>query len=100
MYSPELVEVHFWLALAGAFVYVFAMWNSGIIQGLMWRTYDENGTLAYSFVALLLAMPTSYVDREVGGLRSEVRRGGKMGVSTCNTRQSANDYKKKKESNK
>src|SRR3546814_17349949 len=56
MYSPALVEVHFWLALAGAFVYVFAMWNSGIIQGLMWRTYDESGTIAYSFDYSLLAM--------------------------------------------
>jgi len=35
MYSPRLVEVHFWLAMAGTIVYVFAIWNSGIIQGLM-----------------------------------------------------------------
>jgi cytochrome c oxidase cbb3-type subunit 1 len=42
MYSASLVEAHFWLALAGTVVYVFAMWNSGIIQGLMWRTYNEN----------------------------------------------------------
>src|SRR3546814_12935833 len=68
MYSPALVEVHFWLALAGAFVYVFAMWNSGIIQGLMWRTYDESGTLAYSFVDSLLAMHPYYVARAVVGL--------------------------------
>ncbi|WP_417244254.1 hypothetical protein [Celeribacter sp.] len=38
MYSWKLVEWHFWLALAGTVIYVFAMWNSGIIQGLMWRT--------------------------------------------------------------
>ena len=31
-----------------------AMWNSGIIQGLMWRTYNANGTLAYSFVDSLV----------------------------------------------
>ena len=41
MYSATLVEVHFWLALAGTVIYVFAMWNSGIIQGLMWRTYND-----------------------------------------------------------
>jgi cytochrome c oxidase cbb3-type subunit 1 len=28
------------------------MWNSGIIQGLMWRTYNDSGTLAYSFVVI------------------------------------------------
>src|SRR3546814_17217312 len=44
------------------------MWNSGIIQGLMWRTYDESGTLAYSFVDSLLDMHPYYVARAVGGL--------------------------------
>ncbi len=68
MYSPALVEVHFWLAVAGAVVYVFAMWNSGIIQGLMWRTYNDSGTLAYSFIDSLVAMHPYYIARAVGGL--------------------------------
>jgi cytochrome c oxidase cbb3-type subunit 1 len=67
MYSPVLVEVHFWLALAGAFVYVLAMWNSGITQGLMWRTYNDSGTLAYSFVDSLIAMHPYYIARAAGG---------------------------------
>ncbi|MDR6756500.1 cytochrome c oxidase cbb3-type subunit 1 [Mycoplana sp. BE70] len=68
LYSARLVEVHFWLALAGTVVYVFSMWNSGITQGLMWRTYDENGTLAYSFVDSLVAMHPYYIARTFGGL--------------------------------
>ena len=68
MYSPALIEVHFWLALAGTLVYVFAMWNSGIIQGLMWRTYTESGTLAYSFTDSLVAMHPYYIARAIGGL--------------------------------
>ena len=68
MYSARLVEVHFWLALSGTIVYVLAMWNSGIIQGLMWRTYNANGTLAYTFVDSLDAMHPYYVARAVGGL--------------------------------
>jgi cytochrome c oxidase cbb3-type subunit 1 len=68
MYSAKLVEVHFWFALAGTIVYVFAMWNSGIIQGLMWRTYNEGGTLAYSFIDSLIAMRPYYIARAVGGL--------------------------------
>lgn len=67
MYSPTLVEVHFWLSLAGTLIYVFAMWNSGIIQGLMWRTYTEEGTLAYSFVDTLEAMYPYYIARAFGG---------------------------------
>ncbi|MBD8067228.1 cytochrome-c oxidase, cbb3-type subunit I [Devosia sp. PTR5] len=68
MYSPALIEVHFWLALAGTLVYVFAMWNSGIIQGLMWRTYTESDTLAYTFVDTLVAMYPYYIARAFGGL--------------------------------
>jgi cytochrome c oxidase cbb3-type subunit 1 len=68
MYSAKLVEVHFWFALAGTIVYVLAMWNSGITQGLMWRTYNETGTLTYSFVDTLVAMRPYYIARAVGGL--------------------------------
>ncbi|MEH2473425.1 cytochrome c oxidase cbb3-type subunit 1 [Nitrobacteraceae bacterium AZCC 2161] len=68
MYSDRLVEWHFWLALSGTLVYVFAMWNSGIIQGLMWRTYTESGTLAYSFVDSVAAMRPYYIARAIGGL--------------------------------
>ncbi|MDQ0323844.1 cytochrome c oxidase cbb3-type subunit 1 [Pararhizobium capsulatum DSM 1112] len=68
MYSSTLVEVHFWLALIGTLIYVFAMWNSGIIQGLMWRTYSPDNTLVYSFVDSLLAMYPYYIARAFGGL--------------------------------
>ena len=68
MYSPRLVEAHFWLSVAGTLVYVLAMWNSGIIQGLMWRTYTDGGTLAYSFIDTLVAMHPYYVARAIGGL--------------------------------
>jgi len=67
MHSPRLVEVHFWLAMAGTVIYVFAMWNSGIIQGLMWRTYTQSGALSYSFIDSLVAMHPYYVARAVGG---------------------------------
>ena len=49
-------------------IYVFAMWNSGIIQGLMWRTYNANGTLAFSFIDSLIAMHPYYIARAIGGL--------------------------------
>jgi cytochrome c oxidase cbb3-type subunit 1 len=68
MYSARLVEVHFWLALSGTIIYVFAMWNSGIIQGLMWRTYNDAGTLEYSFTDSLIAMHPYYIARAFGGL--------------------------------
>ncbi len=68
MYSWKLVEWHFWLALAGTVIYIFAMWNSGIVQGLMWRTYNEAGTLQYSFMDTVEAMHPYYIARAIGGL--------------------------------
>ena len=68
MYSAKAVEWHFWLALAGTVIYVFAMWNSGIIQGLMWRTYNDTGTLRYSFLDSMIAMHPYYIARAFGGL--------------------------------
>ena len=68
MYSGKLIEIHFWLALAGTLVYVFAMWNAGLVQGLMWRTYTASDTLAYSFLDSLVAMYPYYIARALGGL--------------------------------
>ncbi|WP_180941954.1 cytochrome-c oxidase, cbb3-type subunit I [Sinorhizobium mexicanum] len=68
MYSARLVEVHFWLALMGTIIYVFAMWNSGILQGLMWRTYNDSGTLAFTFLETVVAMHRYYIARAFGGL--------------------------------
>jgi len=67
MYSSRLIEVHFWLALVGTLIYVFAMWNSGIVQGLMWRAYNSDGALAYSFIESVSAMIPYYFARAVGG---------------------------------
>ncbi|WP_375262264.1 cytochrome-c oxidase, cbb3-type subunit I [Palleronia sp.] len=67
MWSNKLIEWHFWLAILGTVIYVLAMWNSGILQGLMWRTYTDAGTLQYPFIATVLAMNPYYVARAVGG---------------------------------
>jgi cytochrome c oxidase cbb3-type subunit 1 len=39
------------------------MWVSGIMQGLMWREYDEQGFLVYSFAETVAAMHPYYVIR-------------------------------------
>lgn len=67
MWSVKLVNVHFWLATIGTVVYIVAMWVSGIMQGLMWRAYDEYGTLAYTFAESVEAMHPYYAMRAVGG---------------------------------
>ncbi|MBP9047078.1 MAG: cytochrome-c oxidase, cbb3-type subunit I [Tabrizicola sp.] len=64
---PKAVEWHFWLAVTGTLVYVVAMWNAGITQGLMWRAYDANGALSYSFLQSVQAMAPYYLLRTIGG---------------------------------
>ena len=68
VYSLRLVSWHVWLATLGIVVYASAMWVSGIMQGLMWREYDANGFLVYSFVETVEAMHPYYVIRTFGGL--------------------------------
>ncbi|MDP1996676.1 MAG: cytochrome-c oxidase, cbb3-type subunit I [Gallionella sp.] len=68
MYSDNLINVHFWLSTVGTVVYIVAMWVSGIMQGLMWRDYDEYGALTYTFVESVSAMYPYYVMRTIGGL--------------------------------
>lgn len=68
MYSARLVNLHFWLATVGAVIYIIAMWVSGIMQGLMWRDYDEFGTLTYTFAESVAAMHPYYAMRAVGGM--------------------------------
>ncbi|MEI6985189.1 MAG: cbb3-type cytochrome c oxidase subunit I, partial [Rhodospirillaceae bacterium] len=68
MYSIRLIGMHFWIATIGIVLYICAMWVSGIMQGLMWRAYDSQGFLQYSFVESVAAMHPFYVIRAIGGL--------------------------------
>ena len=36
-------------------LYIAAMWIAGVMQGLMWRATNADGTLTYSFVESLNA---------------------------------------------
>jgi len=68
LYSERLVVWHFWLAMVGIVLYAAVMWVSGIMQGLMWREYDEQGFLVYSFAETVEAMFPYYLARALGGL--------------------------------
>ncbi|MDY6890361.1 MAG: cytochrome-c oxidase, cbb3-type subunit I [Pseudomonadota bacterium] len=68
MYSVGLINTHFWLATIGTVLYICSMWVNGILQGLMWRAVNEDGTLTYSFVEALQASHPGYLVRSIGGL--------------------------------
>ncbi len=68
MYSTRLIDVHFWLHTVGVVFYITAMWIAGVMQGLMWRATNPDGTLTYTFVESLSATYPYYLGRLLGGL--------------------------------
>jgi cytochrome c oxidase cbb3-type subunit 1 len=68
MHSVKAIDTHFWLHTMGVVLYIVAMWIAGVMQGLMWRATNADGTLTYSFVESLNATYPYYLVRLAGGL--------------------------------
>jgi cytochrome c oxidase cbb3-type subunit 1 len=68
MYSTKLMTVHFWIATIGTVLYIASTWISGVMQGLMWRAINADGTLAYSFVESVKGSYPFWAIRWLGGV--------------------------------
>jgi len=68
MYSVAAINVHFWLSTIGVVLYISSMWIAGVMQGLMWRAVNDDGTLTYTFIEALKATYPYYVGRLLGGV--------------------------------
>jgi len=68
MFSTKLIDIHFWCATIGVVLYIASMWVAGVMQGLMWRAVNEDGTLTYAFIESLNATYPYYYVRLAGGL--------------------------------
>ncbi|MGB0218429.1 MAG: cytochrome-c oxidase, cbb3-type subunit I [Sinimarinibacterium flocculans] len=67
MYSVPAINLHFWLSTIGTVLYIAAMWIAGVMQGLMWRAVEADGTLTYTFIESLKATYPYYGVRLLGG---------------------------------
>ncbi len=67
MHSSKLIEVHFWISTIGVVLYIAAMWIAGVMQGLMWRAVNADGTLTYSFIESVERTYPFYYVRLLGG---------------------------------
>ena len=67
MWSTRLIDWHFWTTTIGIVLYIAAMWIAGVMQGLMWRATNADGTLTYTFVEALQATHPFYIVRLCGG---------------------------------
>jgi cytochrome c oxidase cbb3-type subunit 1 len=68
MYSVKAVDAHFWISTIGIVLYIASMWIAGVMQGLMWRAFNEDGTLTYTFIETISATKPYYVIRLLGGI--------------------------------
>ncbi len=68
MHSVKLIDTHFWIHTIGVVFYIASMWIAGVMQGLMWRATNADGTLTYTFVESLNATYPYYLGRLFGGL--------------------------------
>ncbi|MFN3843752.1 MAG: cytochrome-c oxidase, cbb3-type subunit I [Rehaibacterium terrae] len=68
MYSTRLIDIHFWVHTIGVVFYIASMWIAGVMQGLMWRATNADGTLTYTFVESLVATYPYYLVRFLGGV--------------------------------
>jgi cytochrome c oxidase cbb3-type subunit I len=67
MYSKKLIEIHFWVATLAIVLYIASMWISGVMQGLMWRAVNPDGTLTYSFAEAVKSSYPFWFIRFLGG---------------------------------
>ena len=68
MHSIKAIDIHFWTSTIGVVLYITSMWIAGVMQGLMWRAFNADGTLTYSFIESLVATKPYYAIRLLGGL--------------------------------
>jgi len=68
IYSKSLMAAQFWIQTLGIVFYFTSMWIAGITQGMMWRSHDEYGNLAYSFMDTVNVLHPYYTLRGIGGL--------------------------------
>jgi cytochrome c oxidase cbb3-type subunit 1 len=68
MHSVKAIDVHFWTSTIGVVLYIASMWIAGVMQGLMWRAFNDDGTLTYTFIETIAATKPYYVIRLLGGI--------------------------------
>ncbi|MBA1146861.1 cytochrome-c oxidase, cbb3-type subunit I [Ectothiorhodospiraceae bacterium WFHF3C12] len=68
MYSVPAINTHFWVSTIGVVLYIASMWIAGVMQGLMWRATNPDGTLTYTFIEALAATYPYYAVRLLGGV--------------------------------
>ena len=69
LYSEKLANFHFWIGTLGIILYALPMYVAGFVQSLMWKQFNEDGTLVYGqFMDTVVEIMPMYAMRTVGGV--------------------------------
>lgn len=67
LWSKKLANAHFWIGTLGILIYAIPMYWSGFTQALMWKDFNPDGTLKYSFLDTVDQIRPLYDLRGLGG---------------------------------
>ncbi|MBI3135715.1 MAG: cytochrome-c oxidase, cbb3-type subunit I [Bacteroidetes bacterium] len=68
LYSKSLANAHFWIATLGIILWVIPMYWAGFTQGLMWKDFNGDGTLAHpNFLETVTQLRPFFMLRALGG---------------------------------
>lgn len=68
LHSVKLANAHFWIGTIGIILYVIPMYFAGFEQVLMWKQFDESGSLVNkNFLATVTQIMPMYLMRAIGG---------------------------------
>ncbi len=69
LYSEKLANFHFWIGTLGIILYALPMYVAGFVQSLMWKQFNDDGTLMYGqFMDTVVEIMPMYAMRAVGGV--------------------------------
>ncbi|WP_353169923.1 cytochrome-c oxidase, cbb3-type subunit I [Flavobacterium sp.] len=69
LYSEKLANFHFWIGTLGIILYALPMYVAGFVQSLMWKQFNEDGTLMYGqFMDTVIEIMPMYAMRAIGGV--------------------------------
>ncbi|MBN9299520.1 MAG: cytochrome-c oxidase, cbb3-type subunit I [Filimonas sp.] len=68
LYSKKLANTHFWIGTIGIVVYAIPLYWAGFEQSTMWKAFNEEGGLKFSFIETVTSIIPMYVARSLGGL--------------------------------
>lgn len=67
LFSHKLANIHFWIGTLGIIFWALPMYVSGFAQSLMWKEFNAEGNLVYTFLETVTQLAPMYLLRAIGG---------------------------------